>query len=74
MGVKLVLVRFEIAQLGELFVALVEAAGEGFWSGRRVVDDAVGADIATLGEGFVTDIAAEGPFATVAAFVGLEDL
>lgn len=69
LDVKLVLVCFEVSELRELLVAVVEPAGVRLCGG---VDDFVGADIAVLGESFAADVAVVGAFAGVAAFVGFE--
>jgi hypothetical protein len=67
--VEFVLVRFQIAKLGELFLAVIESAGERLRSGMH---DLVCPDIAVLGESFAADVAVIGPFAGVSTLVGLE--
>lgn len=59
----------EIAQLGELFPAIVQLAG--IWLGL-FVRDLVGSDIAALGESLVADLARIGLFASVSALMGLK--
>lgn len=67
--VELVLVALQVAELGELLVALVKAAGEGFGG---CVDNLVCSNVTALGECLAAELAAVGPFASVSAFVCLE--
>lgn len=66
---KFVLVRFQVPQLRELLVAVVQSAAVGL---RGRVHDLVRANVAVLGEGFATDVALVRPFARMSAFVGFE--
>lgn len=67
--VELVLVRLQVAELGELFVAIVEFAGERLDGG---VYDLVCANVAVLGESLATNVAVVWTFARVPPFVSLE--
>lgn len=58
----------QVAQLSKLFAALVELAVERL---DPLVHDFVSAQIATLGKGPATDIAAVGTLAGVTSFMGL---
>lgn len=58
----------EISQLRKLFATLFEFADKGF---GVVMDDLVGADIASLSKAFPADVAIVRPFACVTAFMGL---
>lgn len=68
-GVELVLVALEVAELGELLVACVELACE--WL-CRCVDDLVRSHVAPLCKGLAADFAAVWSFAGVASLMGLE--
>ena len=69
LGMELVLMALEIAELSEALVAGVQLAGE--WFGRRV-DDLVCADIAPLCECLAADVTLIWPFARMSTLVGLE--
>ena len=67
--VEFVLVRFQVAELGEVLAAVVQLASVGL-CGR--VHDLVRSDVSVLGEGLAADVAVVGSFAGVSSFVGLE--
>lgn len=66
---ELVLVRLQVAELGELLATVIKLACKGF---DLLVDDFVCANIASLSKGFAADIAAIGPLPSVSSFVCLE--
>lgn len=61
--------RLEIAQLGELLVAVVQLASEGFCG---CMYDLVCPDVAMLGESFAANVAVIRTLAGVPSFVRLE--
>lgn len=65
---EFVLVGFQIAQLGEFLAAFVQETFK--WFGV-FMGDFVSADVSSLGEAFLTDIAGEGFLACVTALMGL---
>jgi hypothetical protein len=67
--VEFILVGFQIAELRELFLTIVESAGERL---RGRVHDLVCPDVAVLSKSFAADVAVVGPFASVSTLVGLE--
>jgi hypothetical protein len=68
-NVEFVLVRLKIAELGELFAAIVETAQ--VWL-RLIVHDLVSTNISTLSEPFSTDLALVWAFSSVSSFVSLQ--
>jgi hypothetical protein len=67
--VELVLVGFEVAQLGELLVTFIQTAFERL---ELLMNNLVGADIAPLGKRLAANIAAIRALTSVTALVGLE--
>lgn len=59
----------KIPQLGELFPAVIQETSERF---RMLVSDFMGAHVTPLSKSFMTDVAREGLFTSVATLMGLE--